>query len=152
MRVSAEGDPEAVPEAVPRGARWFARAIVVAFVVCGVVGLELWPLSGFRLFSHLRTESQTGWSAAAVDAGGRAREVRFGTFPAAYRGFALIMQRFHGLGSDERRRTCLAWLGEVRRVTGPARSLRIYRLTWAALPRDGDRPANVTRTFTYACP
>jgi hypothetical protein len=137
---------------VPPATRWFVRALVALFVVCGVVGLELWPLSGFRLFSHLRTETQQAWTARAVSADGREHTVRFGAFPAAFRGFGLIMQRFHSLAPDVRRDTCLAWLGEVRRVIGPARSLRIYRLSWAALPRDGDRPARIERSFAYACP
>ena len=42
-------------------------------------------------------------------------------------------------------------LEQARRVQGPVQALRVYRLSWDALPRDGDRPANVHRTLTYAC-
>jgi hypothetical protein len=138
------------PEA-PAWTRWLVRSFVALFIVCGVVGLELWPLSGFRLFSHLRHEHQTAWTARAVDQAGRERAVRFASFPAAFRGFGLIMQRFQELAPNERRRTCRTWLDQARRVQGPVQALRMYRLSWDALPRDGDRPASVIRTLTYAC-
>jgi hypothetical protein len=65
--------------ATEKGAPWFARPFVVAvprrpFGVSAVT-VEAWPLTSWRLFSHLRHDEQSSWQAFAVD--GRGREVRY---------------------------------------------------------------------------
>jgi hypothetical protein len=54
-------------EGTPRWAAWFVGLFLSAFVICAVGGIEAWPLTGWRLFSHLRYEHQTSWRAAGVD-------------------------------------------------------------------------------------
>src|SRR5206468_2883631 len=56
IQASEAGPRGDVPDAVPRWAKWFVSLFLTAFVVCGVVGIEAWPLTGWRLFSHVRTE------------------------------------------------------------------------------------------------
>ena len=141
------------PEAVSAATRWFVRGFVALFVLCGVLGLELWPLTGFRLFSHVRLEHQTAWQATTVGPDGREHDFRFGTLPAAYRGFGLILHAYGELPAPTRRALCGAVLAEIRREPGSedVRSLRIYRASWDALPRAGDRPARVRRSLAYVC-
>ncbi|HKZ75754.1 MAG TPA: hypothetical protein VJ259_03740 [Actinomycetota bacterium] len=48
-------------EDVPLRIRAVVAVFLSAFLVCGLAGVEAWPLSGFRLFSHLRTDRPEGW-------------------------------------------------------------------------------------------
>ena len=149
MTGSLEGDAESVPAAT----RWFVRSFLAAFVVCAIFGIEqLWPLTGFRLFSRVRTESRAMWVADTVTADGREAPLWFTHLPRAYQGFGLIMGGFWRLSSRAKRATCAAWLSEARHVRPPATAIRIYRLAWRALPRHGQHPPPASRTLAYACP
>jgi len=142
----------APPAGVPAPARWLVRGFLAAFLLCSVFGLELWPLTGFRLFSRVRHETRFIWTADAVLPGGREAGVVFTALPRAYQGFGLIMKGFRHLSPDAKRASCEAWLAEVRRVDGPAVALRLYRVTWTALPRKGARPARPPpRRLDYVC-
>jgi hypothetical protein len=140
------------PGGVPASARWLVRGFLAAFLLCSVFGLELWPLTGFRLFSRVRHQTRFIWTADAVLAGGREVQVVFMDLPRAYQGFGLIMNGFRHLSPGDKRASCEAWLTEVRRVDGQADALRLYRVTWTALPRKGARPArSPPRKLDYVC-
>lgn len=136
---------------IPRGTVWFVRGFLGLFFVCALSGVELWPFTGFRLFSTLRTEGQTLWQAGVVGASGRETPVVFNDLPRAYQGYQLIMSGFAKFPPGQKAATCAAWLEELRRRDLSASSLRMYRASWQALPRAGSRPANVARTLVYAC-
>jgi hypothetical protein len=143
---------DAAGDRVPAATRWFVWSFLTAFLVCATVGIELWPLSGFRLFSSLRHETRTMWVADSVGSDGAETEVFFTDLPRAYQGFGLLMGGFRRLPPSTQLATCEAYLSEVRRVEGPATALRIYSLAWHALPRAGDRPAiPPPRTLVYVC-
>jgi hypothetical protein len=136
----------------PAWARWFVGAFLLAFVVCGLTGIEAWPLTGWRLFSHVRTEHQTTWRAAAVDAAGGERGVAFAGLPVAYKGFTLIMSRFDELSVARREETCRAWARAVGRSGQDIESLRLYRLDRDLVPRRAGRPATPAgQTLAYEC-
>ncbi|HEX7147705.1 MAG TPA: hypothetical protein VF512_09355, partial [Actinomycetota bacterium] len=59
----AEPQPALRQAPAPRWARWFVGAYLAVFVVCGVVGLEAWPLTGWRLFADARQARQPGFQA-----------------------------------------------------------------------------------------
>ena len=66
----------------PRWARWFVGAYLALFLVCGLVGLEAWPLTGWRLFADARQARQPGFQAVTVDRAGRETTVPFADLPA----------------------------------------------------------------------
>jgi hypothetical protein len=139
-------------ESVPAATRWFVRAFLVAFAVCAIFRLEVWPLTGFRLFSTVRHESHAMWVAETVGLDGRQTRLWFSDFPRAYQGFYLITPGFRRLPPARKMAICSAWLSEARRVRWDVRSLRLYRETWRALPRRGDRAAPAPpRELVYAC-
>lgn len=139
-------------EAVPASARWFVRVFLAAFVLSAVLRLELWPMTGFLLFSHVRTATETLWAADAVGPAGRESPVWFTELPRAYQGFPFVMQGFSRLSPRNQHATCAAWLAAVRRVRGPVVALRIYRVSRRALPRAGETPNRPTsRRLVYAC-
>ena len=132
--------PERVDAAVSPWTRWFVRIFLAAFIVCGILRIEAWPFTGFRLFSTLRGERQTTWVAQTVSRGGRAATLWFGDLPPAYHGFYLIMPRFRRLPLAKQQAVCTTWLREARRVRPGTVRLVIRRERWRALPRRGDRP------------
>ena len=69
----------------PRGARVLVAALLVLLLVPGVVGFDLWPLTGWRLFSLSRDADQTRWVLEAVDATGDRRVVSLEELPLRYR-------------------------------------------------------------------
>jgi len=61
------------------------------------------------------------------------------------------MPGFAKLSATAKAATCEAWLSEVRRVRTSVMALRIYRVTWWALPLIGEGPAPPHRVLSYAC-
>jgi hypothetical protein len=139
------------PDAVPAAAHWLVWSFLVAFVVCAIGGLEIWPLTGFRLFSSLRHDTRTVWVADTVRSDGSEKRLWFTELPRSYQGFGLIMGGFRRLPAQAQRATCEAWLSEAQRISVGVTALRIYSLAWEALPRIGDRAPPPDRTLTYAC-
>ena len=122
------------------------------FIICGVLGLEAWPLTGFRFFSRLRTQTRTMWVADEVGPYNQETPLWFTDLPRAYQGFGFIMRGFAKLSPAAQAATCQDWLSEARRVRSSVNAIRIYRVTWHALPRVGEDPAlPPPRVLTYAC-
>ncbi len=137
---------------IPRATLWFVRIFLAVFFICAVFGVELWPFTGFRLFSHLRTQTQTVWQADTQGPGGPT-PVDFNQLPRAYQGFQLIMPTFADLPPATKEATCQAWLRELR-LSEPEPSttaLSLVKETWNALPRAGVRPASSQQDLVYEC-
>jgi len=145
--MSANG-PEELPS---RGVRVFVGAFLAVFLVCGFLGLELWPLTGWRLFSELRTDQQIAWRATAVGEAGET-QIRFEDLPHAYRNFALVMRTLSERPRAEQEAACRAWLDAVRRGRPDTSTVRVYRIDWYLSHRhgsqDGPPPSS---TLLLAC-
>lgn len=152
MSPSAMAESEPRPDELPpRGIRAFVAAFLLAFVVCGLVGLEVWPLTGWRLFSQLRTDHQVAWRATAV-ADGRETQIHFDQLPRAYRNFPLVMRTLPTRPRQEQAAVCVAWLDAARAEHPATTEVRIYRVDWYLSHRHGaqDGPAPKT-TLLLAC-
>jgi hypothetical protein len=130
-RDRARSDSDA-PQGSPGGrapswARVFVFGYLAAVLICGVFVIEAWPLTGFRLFSHLRYARQLGWQATTVDHSGRERIIHFGAFPRTYRHLPLIMRTYGALPQARQEATCQAWAAQVRHHGGEVKGVRIYR-------------------------
>ena len=140
-------------ETVPTWTRWFVRAFLTAFVVCGVAGVELWPLTGWRLFSHLRHDVAVSWQAFAVGPDGSEARVAFRDLPGGYRAFGLLASKFEALPPDRRDATCRAWVEGLRSLDARTRSMRVYMVEQPLTPRAGRRPGlGPTRELAFECP
>ena len=131
----------------PRHARAFVAVFLAALVICPLAGWNLWPFSSWELFSRLRTDRQTAWSAIAVDVAGRSSSYRIGSLPHGYEGFRMIAAGFVHRSALSRTAICDTWLREATVHLGPnVRLVRIYRLQW----RLTDHRA-VQRTLVWTC-
>jgi len=127
------------------GARAFVWTFLAVFVVCGVAGLDLWPFTGWHLFSHVRTDRITAWEITTVDTGGEERPVAFADLPAGYRTSSHVAAGLAGLTEAERGDVCRAWASadpERRQVV----EVRVYRIEESL----GD-PADRTRELRHTC-
>jgi hypothetical protein len=140
------------PDQVPRWARWFVGAYLAVFVVCGVAGLEAWPLTGWRLFADARQARQPGFQAVTVDADGRETPIPFRDLPAGFRGDVQVLKGFADLPPARQAAVCQAWAQEVRARGGEVAELRIYATVTDVSDRVGDRAAPPTRrTLRFTC-
>jgi hypothetical protein len=137
---------------VPRRTRWFVWAFLVAFVVCGLAGIEAWPLTGFRLFSHLRHVEAITWERTVIGPDGRERPITFARLPDGYRSFVLVVKTFPSKTKSEQDDMCRDWVTGLRGMDPAVTGMRVYRLDQSLLPRDGDRPAAPpARTLLFTC-
>ena len=142
----------AVEERPPPAVRWFVLILLSAFALCGAMGIEAWPLTGWRLFSHLRTSHVETWRAVTVDGRGRESPLAFSRLPPPYVGSGLIVRRLSSLSERQRAGLCAAWLSAAVRLRREVAAVRIYRLEWELEPRHAGRPArSAVRALEYAC-
>jgi hypothetical protein len=141
----------AAPAAAPRWARRFVTAYLAVFVVCGVAGLEAWPLTGWRLFADARQARQPGFQAVTVDRAGRETPVPFRDLPAGYHGEVQVLKGFAALPPSRQAAVCQAWADAVRERGGEVAAVRVYQTVTDVSRRVGDRGAPPARTLRFTC-
>lgn len=119
--------PDADRDAVPSSARWLVGALFALLLVPGLIGFDAWPLTGWRLFSLARDETQTLWVLEAVDDDGSSRVVDLEELPLRYRHAEWPMAELPGASPERRQAVCEALLGPVVDVEPGTDELRIAR-------------------------
>ena len=138
---------EADRRPVGPGVRAFVAVFLTAFVACGLLQVEAWPLSGWKLFSHVRTGEIRGWLATGIGADGVERPIPFGSFAAGHRGELGVLKGFDGLSPAAQRDVCRAWAAETARVGAQVGEIRVYATT------DSSRsPGRGRRQLRHVCP
>lgn len=119
--------PELDADRVPRGARWFVGVLLVVLAVPAIIGFELWPLTGWRLFSLSRGDSQTKWVVQAVADDGSSRSVSLEELPLRFRHAEWPMAELPGASEGRRQAVCEALLGAVVEVEPGTAAVEITR-------------------------
>ena len=133
-------------------ARPFVALLLVAFVACGVLGIEAWPLSGFRLFSAPRSSVTIGWRLVAVRADGEQVPVNVSRFGAAYRGFGFVARSFDDLTARDQAAACGAWLRAAAAIGIDAAALQLVKVDQSLVPRNDEGPlVEPRRTIVSTC-
>jgi hypothetical protein len=136
---------------VPRWVRAFVALYLGAFAVCGFGSIEMWPFTGWQLFSRQRLRVQTHLEARASDGSGVERALPFDRYPIAYRGSSLVVNRFMRLPRERQRATCDAWTAGARALGMNVRTIRIYEVRVDLGLRVGKRAAPGVRTLRATC-
>lgn len=105
---------ESVREAPSSRVRAFVYAFLAVFLVCGAREIEYWPLTGFRLYTEIRTEERPSTRVMALLADGGSREVVFVDLPFGYHSTNRLLSDFPDLTQDERDEICDAWVQPLR--------------------------------------
>jgi hypothetical protein len=148
---AAAPTPAGQPAPAPRWARWFVGVYLALFVVCGVAGLEAWPLTGWRLFADARQARQPGFQAVTVDRAGHEMPIPFRELPIGYHGDVQVLRGFASLSRDRQAAVCQAWAEAVRDRGGEVAEVRIYQTVTDVSRRVGDRGAPPDRTLRFTC-
>lgn len=107
---------------ITRVQRAWVAVLLGLLIVPGVVGFDLWPLTGWRLFSLSRDATQTEW---ALDVDGR--EIDLELLPLAFRNAAWPMAELPRASEARRQEVCEALLEGVRDRAPDAAALALVR-------------------------
>lgn len=114
-------------EGPDRRQRRFVAVLLVLLVVPGLGGFELWPLTGWKLFSATRDATQTRWVLEAIDGSGATSVVDPDDLPYGYRNVEWPMSRLPRASEATRAEVCEALL-EVTVDTVPGTvAVRVVR-------------------------
>ena len=132
---------------VSRRTRRAVHVFLLVFALCGLGRLELFPFSGFRLFSTLRPAERQSWQLRAVDPAGEETAIQLGELPLAYRNTSTLLREFDDLSATERDAICDAWATPLRDDGADVALVRIYEVVTRLRP-DAPPPR---RTLAYEC-
>jgi hypothetical protein len=142
-------DAGEAPGALPRAV---VLITLVLLVVAGLRSTEAWPLTGWRLFSGIRTDRQSGWSFETVDGSGLAQPLSLGDLPLGYQ---LATWRLSGMptGASARGEAfCAALLPPVLDRRPSTTVLRISRDHERLVRRHGDWVTLHDKALVLRCP
>lgn len=130
-RPPAAGDPvadrdlsAAHADGVPRRVRIWALAILSLVVVPGVIGFDLWPLTGWRMYSLSMSGTRESWGIEATTASG-AVDVAWVDLPLAYRLAAWPIAEIESASVARRDEVCQALFDVARDVVPGTTSLAL---------------------------
>ena len=140
------------PDRVPPLARPFVAVLFAAMLASALFLWEPWPVSSFRLFSHLRYDEQTSWEALAVTPGGEEVELPLASSSRGLRGFGFAMAEFAAADPARRDELCRVWLRAAARMVGrPVVEVHLEQRRWRLSERSGDRALPGERRHVYTC-
>lgn len=109
-------------------ARVWVAGLLTLLVVPGVIGFDVWPLTGWRLFSLSRDAAQTEFALDVRTAGETMfHEVDLERLPLAFRNAAWPLAELPNASSARQRAVCEALLRGVRTVIPDAEQLALVR-------------------------
>ena len=132
--------------------RIFVWVLLAVLCIPGVIGFELWPASGWRLFSLSRDATQTVWVLEAETREGALRRVSLEELPVAYRLADWVFAELPDAGDRRREDVCTALLAAVRReVVSDARAFQIVRDRQGLERLDGGTRREHNREILHRC-
>jgi hypothetical protein len=137
---------------VPRLARPFVALLVAAMIASALFVWESWPLTSFRLFSHVRTDEQTAWVAKIVRENGTELPYPVDSLDEGFRNFGFRMAEFVDADGQRRAELCRVWVLEAPEVAGgEVAAVRLYERRWLLSDRDGDRARPGAEELIFTC-
>lgn len=138
-----------VDGAPSRLARVCCYGFLAAFLGCAALGVECWPLTGFELFSRVRTGVVAGWQVTTVDHAGAERPLDFAALPRGYRGWFQTAGRLSAMGEARRDAVLRDWARAARAHGVDVASVRVYRTAEPVRTDYRRPPPPATRTLRY---
>lgn len=133
--------------AVTARTRRLVHLFLLVFAITGMAHLELFPFSGFRLFSELRPAVRHSWELRAVDEAGDEVPIRTADLPLGYRSSTLLLRDFDDMSPAARDEVCDAWATPLRDAGTVVVQVRVYSVVRGVRP--GAPPPE--RHLAYEC-
>jgi hypothetical protein len=125
---------EEVPASVSARTRRAVHLFLLVFALTGLAHLEVFPFSGFRLFSELRSDERVSWQLLAVDGDGNESPIRLSELPVGYRNSTKLLPGFADRPAGERDAICDAWAGPARAAGQEVVEVRVYEVVQGVHP------------------
>ncbi len=146
------GSPITHVQEVGRARRAFVWVFLGLFTLTGLTGLELWPLTGWKLFIEVREPERTSWQILTVDEEEREGIADFERLPVAYRKAHVLVETFPGLDTSERNEVCRSWAAVLHDHDASIAGVRIYEARTRVPPGpDAPREAPLSRDLVHQC-
>jgi hypothetical protein len=130
------------------------RLVVTALfflLVPGIIGIDFWPLTAWRLFSQARTDLQTNWEIKAVDARGRSTNVDLDQLPLGYQLAEWSLAELETSAYSRSEAVCTALLEAVAEERPGTVQLDIVRNDRWLVRRDRDWVVDYDPLLFHSC-
>jgi hypothetical protein len=142
-RVANAGSGDTVPSWV----RPVLYTFLAVFLLCGLLSVEVWPLTGWRLYHERRGEARSSWQIVAVDGDGGEATIHLDDLPLGWHNTSRLIGEFPGLTRGARDRVCAAWAAPLRAEGRQVAAVRVYRVR-STLRSD---PPDRRRELAWTC-
>jgi hypothetical protein len=148
----ARGDA-AAPDTEPAtpAARRLLAVVFAALLIPGVVGFDLWPLTGWRLFSLVLDDTAERWVIEAVDEEGSSRLVSPEELPFGYRQVEWPMRSLPDASPERREAMCVALAAAVSDIDPTVVELRLAEDDQRLVETGGEWSVAHDLDVTHAC-
>jgi hypothetical protein len=133
--------------AVARWVRPCLYGFLAVFTLCGLLSIEVWPLTGWRLYHERRLQDRSSWQIVAVDDAGHEETVQLDELPLGWHNTSKLIGEFPSLSAAERDEICLAWVQPARAADESVVEVRVYRVR-STLRSD---PSDRSRQLAWTC-
>jgi hypothetical protein len=126
---------------IPRWTRGFAYGLISLVLLAGLASVEVWPLSGFKLFSATRGPTSVSWELRPVIDQREGERLSFADEGAGFGYSVLALDDFDEMSAAERDEICAAWVRPLREDGVAVDELRVYRVTKDIRPDRAEAPS-----------
>jgi hypothetical protein len=120
-------------------------------LVPGIIGIDFWPLTAWRLFSQARTDLQTNWEIDAVDVRGRASTLDLDRLPFGYQLAEWTLAELETSTNPRRNEVCAALLEAAAKERPGTALLNIVRNDRWLVRRDAEWVFESDRLLFHSC-
>ena len=141
-----------VPDVVGWPIRAGVLTVIAVILVFGVLEVEAWPITGWRLYSNTKGPTAGSYFAFRVAPDGSEHRVEYPRLPDAYSRVPYLLEKFDRFDAAEQEALCRA-IAEAERDQGRATTaITIYRERYRVAIVDGERRKHrIEREFRATC-
>jgi hypothetical protein len=134
------------------GVKAIIGSLLALLLIAGLFRIELWPLTGWRLYATPRGPYSGKHYAYRVGPQGGEHKIDYRQLPYAYFRTPYLLDNFPDFDAQRREEVCDGLAHGEREGGRPVKELRIYWELKKVMPEDGKRHVKlVERELRYTC-
>jgi hypothetical protein len=147
-----DGPDTDAPDTVGWPIRAGVLVVIGAILVFGVLAVEAWPFTGWRLYSNTKGPTAGSYFAFRVAPDGSEHRVDYPRLPDAYSRVPYLLEKFDRFSASEQDALCRAIAQAERDQGRPTTAITIYRERYQVAIVDGERrKRRIEREFRTSC-